>query len=126
MSTVPGLTEVHGYGWLAYNHGAAPATVDRLHPNILSKNLLVAASRTPFLDIREALSPNVQQFLAANHEWVVNLFTGEVRTFVATRRAAVGHPPVDTSRILDEMLPRRTATLRQYLATMFTPVPEEH
>ncbi|WP_037858201.1 hypothetical protein, partial [Streptomyces sp. NRRL S-31] len=125
-SSVAGLEELRGYGWLLYAHGAAAPAQRRLHPGILTKNMLVAASRNSFALIRSSLHPDLRAFLAHAGQQVVNLFLTEFDDFLARRRNTARRGVDGTRHVLDDVLTGPgERTLGEYLATMLNDVPAE-
>jgi hypothetical protein len=74
LSSVPGVTEVLGYSWLVYHHVSAIPLHDWAPEGVLVKNLLSAASRTPFGPMYAALRPEVREFLSGNQAEIIRLF----------------------------------------------------
>ncbi|WP_459740182.1 hypothetical protein [Streptomyces sp. E-15] len=127
-SSVAGLEELRGYGWLLYAHGAAVPAQKRLYPGSLTKNLLVAASRNSFALIRSSLHPELRAFLAdaGRQAQVVDLFLTEFDDFLARRRNTARRGADGTRHILEDGLTGAAErTVGEYLDTMLTDIPAE-
>ncbi|MEU7289606.1 hypothetical protein AB0A81_30745 [Streptomyces flaveolus] len=103
LTGVAGLDDLHGYAWLLFNHVAAGPVRSRFFPASLVKNMLPAASRTPFSVIRSTLPPQVRSFLDQNEGPLVTTFTAMLRHVLGQYRPASGtNLPDDTHNVLDE------------------------
>ncbi|MFF5861026.1 hypothetical protein ACFY8B_36445, partial [Streptomyces sp. NPDC012751] len=127
-SSVAGLEELRGYGWLLYAHGAAVPAAKRLYAGTLTKNLLVAASRNSFALIRSSLHPDLRAFLAHadRQAEVVDLFLTEFDDFLARRRNTARRGADGTRHILEDGLTGAAErTVGEYLDTMLADIPAE-
>ncbi|MEV7283129.1 toxin glutamine deamidase domain-containing protein [Streptomyces sp. NPDC093252] len=101
LSHLPGLAELHGYAWLGFQHVAAPPFQDVERPNSLMKNMLPAASRTPFATLRGALAPGIRDFLDRRAAEATALF--EVHLVDLLREIAPATEDEDLVDLLDEL-----------------------
>ncbi|MEU2289179.1 hypothetical protein ABZ614_46195, partial [Streptomyces sp. NPDC013178] len=80
----PLVREVWGYGWLVFNHVAVVPYQLAAKVRVIPKNLLPAALRNPFGEVRKALHPTVQQFFEDNAGRIGQLFQETLAAVVST------------------------------------------
>ncbi|MGW4995779.1 hypothetical protein ACWEQ3_50970, partial [Streptomyces mirabilis] len=105
LTAVAGLDELHGYAWLVFNHVAASPINRRFFSNQLVKNMLPAASRTPFSVLRGSLTHPVRTYLERNEAATIELVEVVLRQLAGHYRSRLPGARDDTQHILDETTP---------------------
>ncbi|MGW4995994.1 hypothetical protein ACWEQ3_52270, partial [Streptomyces mirabilis] len=116
LTEVAGLDELHGYAWLVFNHVAARPINRRFFSNQLVKNMLPAASRTPFSVLRGSLSRPVRKYLERNEAVIIELVEVVLGRLVSVYRSRLPGARDDAQHILDETTSSGVSN-RNYLIT---------
>jgi hypothetical protein len=93
LMTVPGVSEVHFYSRLVFEHAVATPLKQHILTEYFVKNLLWAGARTPFSDIYSGLRPDAREVLDRKHDQIVVQLEAEMRATLA-EFVSQGHPVV--------------------------------
>ena len=106
LSVVPGISEVWFYSRLLFIHAIANPLQQRIYPNLMVKNMLWVAARTPFADIHFSLREASKSFFMKNSEAIASNLDAVMQRAISY---LAGKKPVNLTGLLQiETLSGRT------------------